>query len=230
MQPPFITQLDSTLNREFDGPPGPNVELVITRGRARNRVRPVASPVFMIGTAPDCDLVLGDDRFPEVHAYLLLGQGPILLRWLGLDPEITVNGAQVDHVSLRDMDRLRTGPYEFLVRIGTRGDKQSRSHDAIPAPHMKGRQEKTASTESLDLFDSHAKAAGALAEQLEQIEAALPRGEFSADLERDGPPVLQVYRGPTPSPERSPSRQASAAEENLPPWPRWPNNHHVFVS
>ena len=44
----------------------PTVELEIMRGQARRRVRRVAAPIFLIGTANDCDLVLGDPRFPEV--------------------------------------------------------------------------------------------------------------------------------------------------------------------
>lgn len=229
MQPPFDTKFNSTLHRGFDNPQGPEVELVITRGRAHNRVRLVSSPVFMIGTAPDCDLVLGDDRFPEVHAYLLLGQGPILLRWLGIDPEITVNGAQVDHVSLRDMDRLRTGPYEFLVRIGTKGNKRTRPHDAVPAPHLDCRQLNATAKGSFDVFNSHAKEAGILAEQLEQIEAALPGDGLHAVVEGDRP-ALRVFRGPTSSPDLPSSQQEAETEESLPPWPRWPINHHVFVS
>ena len=40
----------------------PRVEIEILRGRARDLVREVTFPVFLIGTADDCDLVLGDAR------------------------------------------------------------------------------------------------------------------------------------------------------------------------
>lgn len=230
MQPPSDSKFNSSQHHGYDVPLAQDVELVITRGRARNRVRAVASPVFMIGTAPDCDLVLGDDRFPEVHAYLLLGHGPILLRWLGIDPEITVNGAQVDHVSLKDMDRIRTGPYEFLVRIGTQKNKRTRPHHSVPAPHINHRAVTDTAQDSPDVFSSTARAAGILADQLEQIEAALPTSEFHTDLEIEDRPVLRVYRGPTPASDPSASPRAAETEESLPPWPRWPINHQVFVS
>ena len=45
----------------------PKVEIEIVRGRARNMVRPVTVPVYLIGAANDCDLVLGDPQFSEVH-------------------------------------------------------------------------------------------------------------------------------------------------------------------
>src|SRR4029078_11695807 len=54
---------------------GPSVALEITRGRVQQRLRPVRGRVFLIGTASDCDLVLGDLTFSEAYAYLLL-QGP----------------------------------------------------------------------------------------------------------------------------------------------------------
>ena len=41
----------------------PQVELEITRGRVRNRVRPMRGATFLIGSGRHCDLVLGDPQF-----------------------------------------------------------------------------------------------------------------------------------------------------------------------
>lgn len=230
MQPPTETPVSSTSASQFNSRVIRDVELVITRGRARHRVRSVTAPVFMIGTAPDCDLVLGDDRFPEVHAYLLVGQGPVLLRWLGLDPEITVNGAKVDHVSLRDMDRIRTGPYEFLVRIGEKRRKRPAPNSTIPAPHY-DRSWADSLESTPDVFDPTAEAAAVLGQQLEQIEAAMLTAARPIDSQEDPQPVLRVYRGPTPEAEGLATEgEQRTAIGNIPPWPQWPMNHHVFVS
>ena len=101
-------------------PPGDEdrVSLEIVRGRARRKLRPVAVRAFLIGSAGDCDLVLGDSRFPEVHAYLLRNQPQVTIRWLGVGPVLMVNGrAAVDSEPLADGDAIQTGPYEFRIRI-----------------------------------------------------------------------------------------------------------------
>jgi hypothetical protein len=96
----------------------PRVLLEIRRGAARHRLRPVLGPVYLIGTSAECDLVLADPQFPEIHAYLLVSDEGVLLRYLGIGPEITVDGRPVEAVQLLDGDRLRTGPFEFRVHIG----------------------------------------------------------------------------------------------------------------
>jgi predicted component of type VI protein secretion system len=92
--------------------------LEILRGRAKNSLRDVATPAFLIGAAADCDLVLGDPQFPEVHSYLLLSEKGVILRHLGFQPETAVNGEIVAQATLVDGDRIRTGPYEFQVHLG----------------------------------------------------------------------------------------------------------------
>jgi hypothetical protein len=98
----------------------PHVELEIVRGRAQNRIRPVKVPAFLIGSALDCDLVLGDHRFPEAHSYLLLSKSEVALRWLGTGPQVAVNGEPIQKTRLRDGDVLRMGPYEFRISIRVR--------------------------------------------------------------------------------------------------------------
>ena len=96
----------------------PRAWLEIRRGAARHRLRPISGPVYLIGRSEDCDLVLADSRFPDVHAYLLLDEERVLLRYLGHGPEITVDGRPVEAVELLHGDRLRTGPYEFRLHLG----------------------------------------------------------------------------------------------------------------
>ena len=95
----------------------PKVVLEIVRGQARELVRPVAGPVFLMGTGTDCDLVLGDPQYPEVFSYLFITQQGVSLRHLGAGPVLIVNGRIVEVTSLFDGDVLRTGCYAFQIHI-----------------------------------------------------------------------------------------------------------------
>ena len=90
--------------------------LEIRRGRAAHLHRPVREPLFLVGTSPDCDMVLGDAQFASVHFYLLSRNGHTSLRRVVSAPELTVNGKELPSAILSDGDRIRTGSYEFLVR------------------------------------------------------------------------------------------------------------------
>jgi pSer/pThr/pTyr-binding forkhead associated (FHA) protein len=113
---PFDRPGPATVERTA-GRRNPFVLLEIRRGTAKRRLRPVPGPVFLIGGSAECDLVLADPQFPEMHAYLLVSENGVSLRHLGLGPEITVNGRAVEAVELLDGDRLRTGPYEFRLHL-----------------------------------------------------------------------------------------------------------------
>jgi hypothetical protein len=106
-----------SLARQNDPTRLPQVELEITRGRVRNRVRLMRGTTFLIGSGRDCDLVLGDPQFEELHSYLLLGPEGLVLRHLGFPPELTVDGRPVRKVVLWNRARIRTGPFEFRVHI-----------------------------------------------------------------------------------------------------------------
>lgn len=93
------------------------VHLTIQKGRAKNLIRDVAGPVFTIGTDPTCDMILGDQQFPDVHSYVCVRDGVVSLRYLGQGPPVTVNGREVRWGELRDGDRVRTGSYEFRVGV-----------------------------------------------------------------------------------------------------------------
>lgn len=90
--------------------------LEIRRGRARNRERQVIEPMFLVGTNTDCDMVLGDTQFAPIHFYILSRDGRTTIRRVGAKPEVTVNGKLLRSTSISDGDRIRTGPYEFLVK------------------------------------------------------------------------------------------------------------------
>ncbi|HEX3996998.1 MAG TPA: FHA domain-containing protein [Pirellulales bacterium] len=112
----------------------PQATLEIIRGRARQRIRPIVRPAFLIGSATDSDLMLGAEQFPAAHCYLLLNPDGVGLRWLGFAPEVLVNDRPVEKAELHDGDLLKTGPYEFRIRI-RRGDTVLRLSHPTDAEH-----------------------------------------------------------------------------------------------
>ncbi len=132
---------DRTASSSSDATILPHVTLEIIRGQARERVRHVTTPAFLIGSAPDCDLVLGDPQFPQVYAYLIVHTGGVLIRHLGFDPELTVNGEDASREALRDGDHLRLGPYEFVVGIQQRWidpEERRSSFGSVPLGALRG--------------------------------------------------------------------------------------------
>ena len=109
-------------------PQMPKVGLEIVRGKASRKVRDVNPPVFLIGAAADCDLVLGDLRFPEAYAYLYVTLRGVSVRHLGEGPELYVNGELTESGLLADGDLLELGPYEFQVHIQERSPR-GRKHE-----------------------------------------------------------------------------------------------------
>ncbi|QDU98546.1 FHA domain-containing protein [Lignipirellula cremea] len=114
----------------------PGVFLEILRGQARQKIRQVEEAVYLIGSASDCDLVLADPQFPDVHVYLYLKPDEVTMRVLGEGPVAAVNGEPVLTARLHDGDHLRTGPYEFCVHIGAQpGPRKKKPSTPSVRPH-----------------------------------------------------------------------------------------------
>ena len=123
---------------QYEPPKAPSrvraeVALEITRGQARQRIRPVRERVFLIGTASDCDLVLGDLSFPEAYAYLFVAEGRVTIRRLGSGPELSVGGENVETAELFHGDVVRFGPFELRLSIdGAAGDAATHNESSVP--------------------------------------------------------------------------------------------------
>ncbi len=115
-------------------PEEPSVELVITSGRARKRIRRVVGPVFLIGSSMDCDLILGDPLVPSVHSYVLMTASGVRLRHLGEPPEIRVNRQVLEVTQLEDQDQIDIGPFSFLVRLDWPAESRHLPSFAADAP------------------------------------------------------------------------------------------------
>lgn len=91
--------------------------LEIRRGQAKQLKRSITEPVFLVGTDEGCDMVLGDRQFPVIHFYVLTRDGRTTIRPAARHPELTVNGRpQKSATTISPGDRIRTGPFEFLVK------------------------------------------------------------------------------------------------------------------
>ena len=110
-------------------PLAPRVALEITRGRVQQRIRPVRGRVFLIGTANDCDLVLGDLAFPEAYAYLFVQDSQIAVRRLGSGPELMVSGEMVESAEVQHGDIISFGPFEVRIVIE---DRARENPSAVP--------------------------------------------------------------------------------------------------
>lgn len=118
----------------------PEVTIEIARGAAQRRQRVVRPPVFLIGAAADCDLVLGDPLFPTVHTYLYVTSTGVSARHIGEGPALLVNGQEVESTPLADGDLLQLGVYEFVLRIHgvPAGDGRGRPATAMAGIESEG--------------------------------------------------------------------------------------------
>jgi hypothetical protein len=143
----------------------PKIVLQITRGRAQHLAREVRSTAFLIGTAPDCDLVLADPRFDPVHSYVYVTPDRVTIRQLGEGPALSIDGRPTPWAVLFDGDRLQMGSYEFQVRIewpagSAHAESTPGQGEALPLPTVDDRAaerllrevERGAETPRLTLF------------------------------------------------------------------------------
>jgi hypothetical protein len=118
-------------------PQGHRVSLEVARGRVRRRLRPVRARVFLIGSAHDCDLVIGDLRFPEAYAYVFVQDGKVSVRWLGSGPDLIVGGQMVESAELFHDDRMAFGPFELRVVVEEQSldGRLTACHASADGPH-----------------------------------------------------------------------------------------------
>ncbi|MGV3607865.1 MAG: FHA domain-containing protein [Planctomycetaceae bacterium] len=98
-------------------PAVPQVRLNILRGKARNLVRTVKPPIFLIGAAEDNDLVLASPDFPEAYAYMTVAERRVMIHYLGEGPELWVNGSCGEGFLLQDGDEIGFGPFSFVIEV-----------------------------------------------------------------------------------------------------------------
>jgi len=113
-----------------------NASLRIARGQVTDREREIEVPVFTLGSASDCDLILGDEQFPELYAYILRTHDGYRLRTLAAEPILTVNAEDTAFTRLENGDRIRCGPYEFHFQKSANSQLQPSESPQSTTPPM----------------------------------------------------------------------------------------------
>lgn len=62
-------------------------------------------------------MVLADDCFPPIYAFLLLHPHGVVLRHLGRGPEISVDGQSTRRLLITSQAHIVAGPFSFLLRV-----------------------------------------------------------------------------------------------------------------
>lgn len=155
---------------------GPRVSLEITRGRVQQRVRTVHGRVYLVGTATDCDLVLGDLAFPEAFAYLFVDGPRVTIRRLGEGPELLVCGEAVETAELFHGDTIAFGPFELRLII-----------DAPPAPPRGGPRDSASDDMSQPAAEADPQAA---IDEVESLLSDIRRGLAESSA------ALRLYQSP----------------------------------
>jgi len=131
-------------------PAVPQVRLNILRGKARNLVRPVKPPIYLIGSAEDNDLVLASPDFPEAYAYITVADRRVMIHYLGEGPELWVNGSCGEGFLLQDGDEIGFGPFSFVVEMD---EGQPRRRDDRSDEQRKFAREMSAAMEEPEPVD-----------------------------------------------------------------------------
>ena len=190
-------RIDSpSLSKPHISIPLPSVSLEIQRGKARELTRQVKTPVFLIGSALDGDLVLSDANFPEAYAYLMVNGTGVFLQYLGDGPELTVNGMKGETFRLEDGERIEAGPFAFIVRIEPGRPKRK---DDLPEEEPAWLESDADEDQSSDWFGLDAA--------VDEVRALLNcvRSQFGMS-----PSALKLFVGPeTTEIESSPERHVA---------------------
>ncbi|MEK6247063.1 MAG: FHA domain-containing protein [Planctomycetales bacterium] len=113
------------------------VQITITSGRTRQRVRHIQGSSYFLGSDRHCDLVLEDNRYPPLYALLLVRQQGVILRHLGQGPDLIIDGQPIRREFITADVCIRTGPYTFNLGLNIKTEAQSiRLHPQTDPPQL----------------------------------------------------------------------------------------------
>jgi hypothetical protein len=95
---------------------GPVARLVGVSGAVAGRTDWIQDD-FIIGSGPGCSLALVDPSVSYQHVRIRFFAGRWFIQGLDFRNETRVNGVPVRASALRDGDRVKIGPYEFIFQI-----------------------------------------------------------------------------------------------------------------
>ncbi len=95
------------------------VKIIAQGGKDAGKTWTVDKPVFVIGSAEDCDLRVPDGQLSPFHAYLFVRDHVVTLRHLGPPPVISVNGRLMRWGELRNDDCIMLGSSAYRIELPT---------------------------------------------------------------------------------------------------------------
>jgi hypothetical protein len=119
----MVPQQNPTAQTELAAPdqlePNIPVHLVleVIRGNTRFPRRPVQKARYLIGAGESCDLRLGGDDMPALHSIIKSSGPEVTLEAIAAEPNLSVNGSQIQTTQLRDGDVITVGQVELLARM-----------------------------------------------------------------------------------------------------------------
>jgi predicted component of type VI protein secretion system len=107
------------------------VSLVVASGVHQGKVIPIASPQFLIGRDPGCQLRPASQAISKQHCAILVRDGKVFVKDYGSTNGTLVNDGLVkgEERPLVNNDNLKIGPLDFTVRI-----EATARPDATPLP------------------------------------------------------------------------------------------------
>src|SRR5262245_51974265 len=95
----------------------PVAELIVQTGRLKGSRRALTVPVTLLGRDPNCDVCLNFDGISPLEAALVDTPAGPVLRELGEEGGVLVNGESADNRVLHDGDLLAIGPFQFQLSL-----------------------------------------------------------------------------------------------------------------
>jgi pSer/pThr/pTyr-binding forkhead associated (FHA) protein len=110
------------------------LSLVVAQGVHSGKVIPIASSQFLVGRDPHCNLRPASPAVSKQHAGIFVRDGKIFLKDYGSTNGSFVNDEQVvDEREIKNDDKLKIGPLEFVLRVEqTAGKPLTRPPAAAP--------------------------------------------------------------------------------------------------
>ncbi len=108
------------------------VSLVVASGVHQGKVIPVATPQFLIGRDPQCQLRPASQSISKQHCVLVVRDKSLFLKDFGSTNGTFVNEEQIEadiELPIKTGDRVRVGPLDFTVQITL-----PRPSDSTPLP------------------------------------------------------------------------------------------------
>lgn len=95
----------------------------IASATGRQPIEPIALGEFRIGSAPHCQLRLGDATIPDIHTVLTVERSGVLLQSRVTDPPVLVNGTPTTESLLLDGDLVELEDHRLLFRMVAEEDR-----------------------------------------------------------------------------------------------------------